>query len=111
MYKNIYFALAVATAGAGAAPGAAAQEARPDPADPQTKVRPLVYRSAFEDFRRFAQTEVAPWREVNEEAARAGAHGSHAAPPASGPGAEAPGAKREAPAGGHAGHHGEGGAR
>lgn len=109
MHKRICFALAVAAAGAGAMAGATAQEARPDPADPRTKVPPLVYRSAFEDFRRHAETEVAPWREVNEEAARAGAHAAHGAPAADA--GKAPQAKREAPAGGHAGRHGEGGAR
>jgi hypothetical protein len=68
MYKQILFALAAATAGS-----AAAQE-RPDPADAKARTPPVEYRSAFEGYRPYAETELAPWRAVNEEVRRAGGH-------------------------------------
>jgi len=82
MVRSICIALAALAAGA-----AAAQEARrPDPADSKAKVPPAAYRSAFADYRPFAEPQVVPWRESNEQVKRkppaaspAGkdAHGGH----------------------------------
>ena len=53
---------------------AAAQEPRPDPGDPKTKVPAAEHRSAFESYRRYSEPDVAGWREMNEEARRIGGH-------------------------------------
>lgn len=45
-----------------------------DPRKPEAKVPAPAYRSAFEDYRRYREPELAPWREVNEEVARVGGH-------------------------------------
>jgi len=68
MYRQMLFVLAAVTAG-----GAAAQ-ARPDPADAKAKAPPVEYRSAFEDYRRYVEPDIAPWRKANEEAHSAGGH-------------------------------------
>ncbi len=75
---------------------------------------PLPYRSAFEGYRPFADQEVAPWKQANDEVGRIGgwrayareAHAAPAAVPASAPQRAAP---PNSPAGTgadpHAGHH------
>ena len=62
MVLRLCIALAALAAGA-----VAAQEARrPDPADPKSKVPAVEYRSPFADYKPYADTPVAPWRESNE---------------------------------------------
>ena len=46
----------------------------PDPGRIDARVPPLRYESAFENYRPHAEPELRPWREVNEEVARAGGH-------------------------------------
>ena len=86
-----YIAFAVFTA---LAPHAAAQQqaARPHPADPVPAVK---YESAFSGYRGFREEPFAPWRDVNDEVARAGGHigivgGAHAGHGASKPAAKPP---------------------
>lgn len=57
--------------------------ARPDLADPAVRVPAPVYRSAFEDYRPFAEQAPAPWRELNDEVRRLGGHGGHVPKPPS----------------------------
>ena len=53
---------------------AAQQQARPRPADPAAPVPAVRYESAFSGYRAFRDEPLAPWRDVNEEVARAGGH-------------------------------------
>ena len=63
---------------------AAAQDAvRTNPLDPQAKVPPVEFRSAFEGYRPFAERERRDWREANEQV---GAAGGHAGRPGQGAG-------------------------
>jgi hypothetical protein len=59
-----------------------------DPKDPRAKTPPVEYRSAFEDYRPYAETELRDWRRSNDEVAKppakpqpgkpgASGHGSH----------------------------------
>jgi hypothetical protein len=96
MKPTIAFAILAALA-----PHAAAQQpaAKPHPSDPATTVPAMKYESAFTGYRSFREEPLAPWRGVNDEAARAGghigivggAHGSHGAPK---PAATPPAAKK-----------------
>lgn len=80
MHRSIFITLAALAAGI-----AAAQETqRPDPTHARAKVPEAEYRSAFADYRPFAEEKVAPWRESNE-AVRGGGEESHAAQPAGKP--------------------------
>ena len=72
MYTRIVMLLAATTAAT-----AAAQQPRPDPRDSNTKVPGVEYRSAFEDYRRFADEELRDWRKSNDEVGAAGGHGAH----------------------------------
>lgn len=57
---------------------AAAQDAgRTNPLDPQAKVPPVEFRSAFEGYRPFVEQERRDWREANEEVGAAGSHAGH----------------------------------
>jgi len=67
----------------------AQSEGKKDPMKPDASVPAVTYRSAFEDYRPYRDQEVAPWRELNEEVARAGGHRGHAKPAPSGQAAEA----------------------
>lgn len=49
-------------------------ERRPNPADPQAKVPPVEFRSAFEGYRPFAEPDARDWRRSNEEVGKAGGH-------------------------------------
>ena len=71
--KNVFFALVALAAHA---PLAAAQSAaaRHDPADPTAPGPAFQYESAFEGYRTYRETPLAPWREVNDEVARVGGH-------------------------------------
>jgi hypothetical protein len=57
---------------------AAAQDAGPaTPAEPQAKVPPVQYRSAFEGYRPFVQQELRDWRKSNDEVEAAATPGAH----------------------------------
>ena len=58
------------------APHAAAQQqaVKPHPADPAAPVPAVKYESAFSGYRGFREEPLVPWRDVNDEVARAGGH-------------------------------------
>lgn len=58
------------------APHASAQPAatKPHPADPAAPVPAPKYESAFAGYRGYREQPLAPWRDVNDEVARAGGH-------------------------------------
>ncbi len=94
---KLFIAFAVLAA---LAPHAAAQQqaAKPHPADPAAPVPAVKYESAFSGYRGFREEPLAPWRDVNDEVARAGGHigivgGAGRSTPASG----SPAAKPSAP--------------
>jgi hypothetical protein len=60
-------ALAAGNAGAQSA-------ARPDPADPASRVPETAYRSAFDGYQKHELSKQVPWREANEEVHRIGGH-------------------------------------
>ena len=45
--------------------------------DPQAKVPPVEFRSAFKDYRPFSDQELRDWRSANEEVGAAGGHAGH----------------------------------
>ena len=45
--------------------------------DPQAKVPPVEFRSAFKDYRPFSEQELSDWRSANEEVGAAGGHAGH----------------------------------
>ena len=56
---------------------AATQNERPDPMEPRAMVPPVEFRSAFADYRPFAEGEMLDWRKANDEVGAAGGHGGH----------------------------------
>ena len=50
----------------------------------QTAVSPVEYRSAFADYKPFADQELVDWRKANDEVGAAGGHAAHK--PGQGPG-------------------------
>ncbi len=80
-------------------PAMAQQRTNANPADPRAEVPPARYQSAFTGYQSFRDEKLAPWREVNDEAARVGGHtgifggGAH-----TGHGATKPAAGTPAPA-------------
>ena len=74
MQRFLFVVLAVVLAGCAAAPA----DRRADARDPAGKAPPAEYRSAFEDYRSFADQELANWRKANDQVGAAGArHGGH----------------------------------
>jgi hypothetical protein len=63
----------------------AQSDGRPNPLDPQAKVPPVEFRSAFESYKPFADQEVGDWRKANEEVGAAGGHAGHRPGQGSGP--------------------------
>lgn len=61
---------------AASAPLAAAQQqaAKTHPADPTAPVPVARYESVLSGYRGYREEPLAPWREVNDEVARAGGH-------------------------------------
>ncbi|MES2105297.1 MAG: hypothetical protein V4634_14850 [Pseudomonadota bacterium] len=45
---------------------------RPNPLDAQAVVPPVVYQSTLQHYRPFADQEVSPWKESNDNTARVG---------------------------------------
>jgi hypothetical protein len=72
MRKLVFVVPALFVAGA-----AAAQDGRPSALDPQAKVAPVQFRSAFEGYRSFADQELADWRKANDEVRAAAAGPKH----------------------------------
>lgn len=70
----------------------------------EASAQPASYRSAFENYRRFEATEIASWREANEEVARIGGWKAYAKEAQSGANQSAEGAVTPA-TDPHAGHH------
>lgn len=97
MLKTTYFMLLACVAGSAAAQATA----RPDPADPNAAVPKRPYESVFKDYRPYVDSDVASWRQSNEEMGRLGGHVGHV-PKAQGPTAK-PAAKPPAQ-GGHGSH-------
>lgn len=54
--------------------------------DPEVKVPPTQYRSAFEGYKPFAEQDLADWRKANDDVRAAGGHAGHR--PGQGPGKE-----------------------
>jgi hypothetical protein len=75
MYKGILVALTAAVA----ATGTAQTAPKPDPADPKARAPSVEYRSAFSEYRPYAEPELASWRDANEEVASSGSVGHGAA--------------------------------
>jgi len=92
-----YIAFAILAA---LAPHASAQQqaAKPHPADPAASVPATKHESAFTGYRGFRDEPLAPWRDVNDEVARAGGHiGIVGGAGRIGPGTGSPAAKPPAP--------------
>jgi hypothetical protein len=70
MTRTMLLLLAAAAGGAAFAQRGDAN----DPRAPETKPPPVIYRSAFEEYRPYREPEIASWRAVNEEVARVGGH-------------------------------------
>ena len=51
-----------------------------------TEEAPPLYESAFADYRRYEEAELAPWREVNDEVGRLGGGHAHMRVPEGGSG-------------------------
>ena len=68
---KLYFAVATMVA---LAPWAAAQQSRPDPADPAAPAPAVKYESAFAGYAPYREEKLAPWREVNDEVAKVRGH-------------------------------------
>jgi hypothetical protein len=64
----------------------AQSDGRLDPKDPKAKAPRVEYRSAFEGYRPFADSEPRDWRKSNEEVGAAGGHAAHK--PGRGPGVQ-----------------------
>jgi hypothetical protein len=58
--------------------------APPNVGEGQRAVPPVEYRSAFADYKPFADEELADWRKANDEVGAAGGHAGHK--PGQGPG-------------------------
>lgn len=58
--------------------------APPNAREAQTAVPLVEYRSAFADYKPFADQELADWRKANDEVGAAGGHAAHK--PGQGPG-------------------------
>ncbi len=52
----------------------AQQQGSTNPTNPRAVVASPQYQSAFTDYQSFRDEKLAPWREVNDEAARVGGH-------------------------------------
>ena len=72
-----------------------------DPKDPRAKAPPVEYRSAFEGYRAYAESELRDWRDSNATVRHAAGH-----KPGQGPGAQSSKPQPGKPeTSGHEGHH------
>jgi len=68
---------------------------RADPADPKAVVKPTVYRSAFDEYRKHSEQKVESWKRANDDVGRIGGWRTYAReaqqpdPPAAGAAAPA----------------------
>ena len=69
---RILFVVAPALLFAGTAVAQSAE--RLDPRDPRAKVPAVEFRSAFEGYRPYVESELRDWRKSNEEVGAAGGH-------------------------------------
>ena len=69
-----YFIVFAVTAVAMPAAPAQQQAGRPVSTDPEAIVPPTRYESAFGDYVPYSEPKIAPWRDINDEAARIGGH-------------------------------------
>ena len=96
---RIMLAAALLSAGVALAQG----ERRADALNPQAKVPPVEFRSAFEGYRPYAEPDLREWRKSNEEVGKAGGHAGHR--PGQGPGAQTSKPQPATPGeNGHRGH-------
>lgn len=83
-------------------------DGRPDPRNPQVRVPPVEFHSAFEGYRPYAEPDLRDWRKSNEEVGAVGGHAGHR--PGQGPGAQTskpqPGAPETSGAPAEKGHGG-----
>lgn len=91
---------------------AIAQQALPDPTDPNAATAAPAYVSAFSDYRAAADSSAAPdavWRQANEQLVQQTEHAGHGAMTMPGPESHAPAAasgnNRPAPHADHGSHH------
>ena len=97
MRKFLAVLPAILCAGAAVAQSAG----RANPLDPQAKVPPVEYRSAFEGYRPFADQDPRDWRDANEGVGRQASKPAPGKPETP----RAPSGKGDRPAeGGHGGH-------
>jgi hypothetical protein len=76
-YRYLTFALAFAALAVPAAHAVHAQDrsaAPPQAANAEARVPPTHYDSAFTGYQPFREQKLAPWRELNDEAHKAGGH-------------------------------------
>ena len=73
MLRTICFTLATCFAGSAAAQALSP----PDPADPKAAAPVRPYESAFKDYRPYVDSDVARWRDVNDEVGRLNGHIGH----------------------------------
>ena len=52
----------------------AVPDERSGPTSPEAEVPPVTFRSAFENYRPFADQDLQDWRRANEEVGAAGGH-------------------------------------
>jgi hypothetical protein len=72
---RILFVVAPALLFAGTAVAQSAE--RLDPRDPRAKAPSVEFRSAFEGYRPYVETELRDWRKSNAEVGTAGGHAGH----------------------------------
>jgi hypothetical protein len=99
MRITVFAAPALLLAGA----AVAQSDGRANSTEPQAKVPPVEFRSAFEGYRPFVDQETRDWRKANEEVGAAGGHMGHR--PGQGSGQQTskpqPGSSRDKSHGGH----------
>jgi hypothetical protein len=84
--------------------GGAVADDRPNPLDPKVKAPPVEFRSAFEGYRPFADSDLRDWRKSNEEVGAAGGHAGHKPGQAAGRHTSKPQPGKPETSGEHGGH-------
>jgi hypothetical protein len=77
---------------------------RSDPRDPKTKVPPVEFRSAFEGYRPYADSDLRDWRNSNEEVGAAGGHAGQRPGQGAGSDTSKPQPGKPESSGAHGGH-------
>lgn len=84
------------------------KESPPGPANPQEKAPAVEYRSAFDGYQPFGESEPVDWRRANEQVGAAGGHAGHEAGQGAGQKTSKPQPGKAESSGGpaeHGGHH------